>query len=152
MTEERRDGGVSGPRAGGPSGPRAGFWARFVAYLVDLVVITAPVAALVTVTDGALTQVAAFACFVAYFTALEAAPRGQTLGKRVLRIRVVGLSTGEPVERGRAVLRAIGKPISSIFYLGYIWMLFDDERQTWHDKMAGSVVVPAAPGRAGPEA
>ena len=26
-------------------------------------------------------------------------------------------------------------------FLGYFWMLWDREKQTWHDKMAGSVVV-----------
>jgi uncharacterized RDD family membrane protein YckC len=25
--------------------------------------------------------------------------------------------------------------------MGYMWMLWDPERQTWHDKMAGSIVV-----------
>jgi uncharacterized RDD family membrane protein YckC len=27
-------------------------------------------------------------------------------------------------------------------YLGFFWMLWDREKQTWHDKVAGSVVVP----------
>jgi len=27
--------------------------------------------------------------------------------------------------------------------IGYLWMLWDDEKQTWHDKVVGSVVVPA---------
>jgi uncharacterized RDD family membrane protein YckC len=28
--------------------------------------------------------------------------------------------------------------------LGYLWMLWDKERQTWHDKFANSVVVPVS--------
>jgi len=28
-----------------------------------------------------------------------------------------------------------------IFYLGYLWMLWDDKQQTWHDKVVGSIVV-----------
>jgi uncharacterized RDD family membrane protein YckC len=31
-----------------------------------------------------------------------------------------------------------------VFLLGYLWMLWDPEKQTWHDKAAGSVVVPTA--------
>jgi uncharacterized RDD family membrane protein YckC len=30
-----------------------------------------------------------------------------------------------------------------VFLLGYLWMIWDSEKQTWHDKVAGSVVVPA---------
>ena len=29
-------------------------------------------------------------------------------------------------------------------YLGYFWMLWDGEKQTWHDKLATTVVVPVA--------
>ena len=28
--------------------------------------------------------------------------------------------------------------------LGYLWMLWDRERQTWHDKVANTVVVPTS--------
>ena len=31
-----------------------------------------------------------------------------------------------------------------VFLLGYLWMLWDRERQTWHDKFANAVVVPIA--------
>jgi uncharacterized RDD family membrane protein YckC len=30
-----------------------------------------------------------------------------------------------------------------VFYLGYLWMLWDSEKQTWHDKMVSSVVIRA---------
>ena len=29
-------------------------------------------------------------------------------------------------------------------FLGFFWMLWDPEKRTWHDKIAGAVVVPAA--------
>lgn len=32
--------------------------------------------------------------------------------------------------------------VSVIFLIGYLWMLRDEERQTWHDKVASSIVVP----------
>ncbi len=31
-----------------------------------------------------------------------------------------------------------------VLLLGYLWMLWDKENQTWHDKMATSVVVPVS--------
>ena len=41
------------------------------------------------------------------------------------------------------VIRYIGRIVSGIvIFLGYLWMIWDGEKQTWHDKMAGSVVVP----------
>jgi uncharacterized RDD family membrane protein YckC len=31
-----------------------------------------------------------------------------------------------------------------IFYLGYLWMLWDPQQQTWHDKLVGTTVVPVS--------
>lgn len=66
---------------------------------------------------------------------------GQTLGKRALGVRVIG-PDGSPPGFLRAVLReSIGKYISEfVFCLGYLWMLWDDDQQTWHDKIAGTTV------------
>jgi uncharacterized RDD family membrane protein YckC len=30
---------------------------------------------------------------------------------------------------------------ANVFYLGYLWMLWDDKKQTWQDKVVTSVVV-----------
>ncbi len=49
--------------------------------------------------------------------------------------RATGLS-------GRAGLRYVGRIASTIpCLLGYFWMLWDSEKQTWHDKIATTVVV-----------
>ncbi len=32
---------------------------------------------------------------------------------------------------------------NQVFSLGYLWMLWDDDKQTWHDKMVRSIVVKA---------
>jgi uncharacterized RDD family membrane protein YckC len=61
----------------------------------------------------------------------------------VLGIRVIDFSSGGPIGYGRAVLRAVVELFSGwILLLGYLWMLWDREKQTWHDKAANSVVVP----------
>jgi hypothetical protein len=28
-----------------------------------------------------------------------------------------------------------------VCYLGYLWMLWDDQKQTWHDKIVDSAVI-----------
>ncbi len=50
---------------------------------------------------------------------------------------------GGSIGYGRGLLRYIARILSAIpLFLGYFWMLWDKEKQCWHDKIAGSVVVP----------
>jgi uncharacterized RDD family membrane protein YckC len=78
---------------------------------------------------------------IVYFAKLEGGS-GQTVGKRVLGIRVVDARTGGSIGVGRAVGRYFGRLISGLVcLLGYLWMLWDPEKQTWHDKMVTSYVV-----------
>jgi uncharacterized RDD family membrane protein YckC len=63
---------------------------------------------------------------------------------RRMRVRVVCRRTAQPIGTGRAVGRLLGSFVSGwVFYLGYLWMLWDSEKQTWHDKMVSSVVIRA---------
>ncbi len=80
----------------------------------------------------------AAAAYYVYFTA-----KGQTLGKKALKIRVVRVENGEAPGYLKAFLReVVGKMVSAmVFGLGYLWMLWDPKKQTWHDKIAGTVVV-----------
>lgn len=69
---------------------------------------------------------------------------GQTLGKKALGIKVVGMKTMAPVGFGGAILREVlGKFVSGIipFAIGYLWMLWDKDKQTLHDKIAGTIVI-----------
>jgi uncharacterized RDD family membrane protein YckC len=127
----------------GPSGPRAGFWRRFAASLVDGIVLAIPYVILALILDAALAYALSLAVDIAYFGYFEGGASGQTLGKRALGIRVIDFRTGGPIGYGRGVIRYIGKIISSIpLLLGFLWMLWDREKQTWHDKIATTVVVP----------
>jgi uncharacterized RDD family membrane protein YckC len=129
----------------GPPGPRAGFWHRFGAFFVDGLLLLVPYT-IVVAADGKGTGVDVWMlASVTYFTLLEGRSRGQTLGKRIFRIRVVDQVTGGPIGRGRAFVRWIGLWISFfVFLLGFLWMLWDPEKQTWHDKLSKSVVVPTS--------
>jgi uncharacterized RDD family membrane protein YckC len=70
---------------------------------------------------------------------------GQTWGRKILGVKVVDQFTELPIGFGRALGRTLFAHIisSAIFSLGYLWMLWDPEQQTWHDKVVGSVVVRA---------
>ena len=62
-----------------------------------------------------------------------------------MKIRVIDVDTGGPIGYGRAFVRYIGRILSAIvIFLGYLWMLWDRERQCWHDKLAGDYVVPVS--------
>jgi predicted Zn finger-like uncharacterized protein len=67
--------------------------------------------------------------------------RGATLGKMALKIKIVHTG-GSDISYGSAFLRYIGTIISGIpLCLGYLWMLWDDKKQTWHDKIASTCVI-----------
>jgi uncharacterized RDD family membrane protein YckC len=78
---------------------------------------------------------------IIYFAKLEGGS-GQTVGKRALGIRVVDARTGGSIGTGRGVGRYFARILSALVcMLGYLWMLWDPEKQTWHDKMVTSYVV-----------
>jgi uncharacterized RDD family membrane protein YckC len=64
-----------------------------------------------------------------------------TFGKRLLGLRVTDLQ-GQRIDFGRATGRHFGKIISALaLLLGFITMISDPRKQTWHDKMAGCLVL-----------
>ena len=130
--------------ASGPSGPRAGFWQRFGAALIDGLLLGAVNSILFAVLKGPGYGLGILVSLT-YFTYFEGGPNGQTLGKRALNIRVIDFQAGGPIGYGRGFIRWIGRYVSGlVFLLGYFWMLWDREKQTWHDKFANDVVVPTS--------
>jgi uncharacterized RDD family membrane protein YckC len=73
---------------------------------------------------------------------------GQTPGKRIMGVRIV-CTDGDRVHLGNAIRREIGYLISATLFLGYLWVLFDNRRQAWHDKLAGTLVVYSWPEQGG---
>ena len=122
---------------------RAGWWRRFLAALIDGILLSVIQAILRTVIGDAAGIGLGLLIDIAYFTYFHGST-GQTPGDAALSIKVVDLrdGTGRPIGYGRAFIRWLGSILSAIpLFLGYFWMLWDREKQTWHDKMAGSVVV-----------
>jgi uncharacterized RDD family membrane protein YckC len=72
--------------------------------------------------------------------------RGSTIGGSVFDLRVVRLD-GRPIDWETAIVRALSCFLSMVVVgLGFIWIAFDSNKQAWHDKIAGTVVVRVAKG------
>jgi uncharacterized RDD family membrane protein YckC len=124
---------------------RAGFWRRFAGAFIDGIFVSVAAGILRGILGtGAGTSLGVIVG-AAYFTAFVGAERGQTLGQMVLGIKVIGLDNGGSVGYGRAFLRWLVSLISAaVILLGYLWMLWDKEKQCWHDKAANAIVVPVS--------
>ncbi len=138
-------------------GRSAGFVTRFFAFVVDLVVVVGILAVggwLAVLVDDIFEQVgfdprvatATIYLFLlpfiigSYFVAFWALT-GRTIGKWFMGLRVVDAS-GEPPPIGRAILRFLGYALSAaVVWVGYLWVIVDDERQAWHDHIAKTWVV-----------
>lgn len=69
---------------------------------------------------------------------------GMTLGKYIMKIKVVDLETGDTPNFQKAFLRGSVRLVSEVlFYIGFIMAFFMPMKQTLHDKISGCVVVDA---------
>lgn len=81
--------------------------------------------------------------YLLYFT-LFTGLRGQTPGKMLVGIRVVDAAGAIPGLRRAFMREVVGKFLSSTaFYVGFLWPIWDAQRQAWHDKIAETWVVTA---------
>ena len=113
--------------------PRAGFGSRLGALALDVLLLGIA---------GALLRVEglSFLFFVAYHVGFWAW-KGTTIGGIVCHLRVVR-SDGTPLRFTEALVRGLSAIFSvAVAGLGWFWMLWDPDRQTWHDKIAGTIVV-----------
>jgi uncharacterized RDD family membrane protein YckC len=119
--------------------PRAGFWIRIGALLLDVI--------LVGFLMGVFHHGHHFELLVlATYGAVMWKLRGSTIGGIVFDLRVVRLD-GREVDWETAIIRALGCFLSlAVAGLGFFWIAFDEQKQAWHDKIAGTVVVRVAKG------
>ncbi|CND42139.1 RDD family protein [Mycobacterium tuberculosis] len=69
---------------------------------------------------------------------------GQSIGKRQMGIRLVSAQTGQPIGFGMAFVRKIAHVADSFLcYIGFLWPLWDDRKQTFADKICNTIVVRA---------
>jgi uncharacterized RDD family membrane protein YckC len=117
---------------------------RFIALVIDNIIIAVIGGVLGAVfSSNALVGIVGFLIGLGYNWYFWTTQDGQTLGKRILGLRVVK-ADGTPITTTDAFVRYFGYYINSfVFALGWIWALFDSNRQGWHDKLAKTYVVKA---------
>lgn len=153
-------------RTGALKGQYAGFVSRLLAYATDIAIITVmliafgwlvdtvtrlfppvifdPEGATGLVLAGMVIVVASGIYYIFFWTLL-----GQTPGKMLLGLRIVSLD-GSRLTLWQSLRRYIGYYLSAMaLYAGYWWVLVDNRRQGWHDKLAGTLVIYAWDARLG---
>lgn len=144
----------------------AGFISRAIAFIIDLVAMTVAIIVAIALAQAVLgfftlygllgqrvIDSAQFRTIVSAALAILGAGiaigypvgfwvlLGQTPGKWLLGARISRV-TGQPLTVRRALLRYLGYWLSAIpLGLGFLWVLVDDHRQGWHDKLAGTYVL-----------
>ncbi|PAQ16582.1 hypothetical protein CD798_00395 [Bacillaceae bacterium SAOS 7] len=130
----------------------AGFWMRFWAYLIDLIVIGSisrliiyPVFRLLEVdihVSGMFEpiNVATAAVFYLYFI-IFTKYWGQTVGKMVLGLKVVSLNDPQLSWQTVLVRELLGRYITSTIFILYVLIAFLSKKQGVHDLFADTTVI-----------
>jgi uncharacterized RDD family membrane protein YckC len=130
-----------------PTTDKIGFWRRVGATLIDGVIvgIVSTIVNSVLFGNNALNGNGfSFLLGLGYYLYFWSSyGHGQTLGKRVMSIRVVK-TDGSELTLVDALIRYVGLLVSFFcLFLGVIWVAIDPNKQGWHDKIAKTYVVKA---------
>ena len=113
--------------------PKAGFWERMGAGFLDVVLVSVLSGLVGGMPYGLLLALAYFAAMWTW--------RGTTVGGVVLCLKVVR-QDGQPLNFLVALVRALAAAFSVlVLMLGFLWIAWDPDKQSWHDKIAGTAVV-----------
>jgi len=127
---------------------KAGWWTRFLAIVIDIIALGIVTSILTSIlyqgadptSNSGLSTLLGVIYYVYFWSSYG---KGQTLGSRALKIRVVK-TDGSYLDLVGAFLRYVGFVISCIaLFIGVIWAAFDSQKQGWHDKIASTYVVKA---------
>lgn len=142
--------GFGTPGIGQLPGPLAGFGARGCSFLIDIMAPCIAFSAVNVIIAGAfdgddglvmfgVALLILFAAFSVWNSWYRQGTTGQSIGRRVMKMKLVKIETGEPVGFGMALLRQICLMVT--LGIGYLWLLWDPKRQTVADKIVKAVVV-----------
>jgi uncharacterized RDD family membrane protein YckC len=68
---------------------------------------------------------------------------GSSLGKSVMKVKVVSEVTGQPLGFGMSVVRQLAHFVDAVIcFIGFLFPLWDAKRQTLADKIMTTVVLP----------
>ncbi|GAA3560662.1 hypothetical protein GCM10022222_50580 [Amycolatopsis ultiminotia] len=149
-----------GPNPYGPPGGYADWGQRAGAFLIDYGAII--VLYLIAIILGFISPTVALIFYLLggiatigwgiYNRWIQGGNTGQSLGKRVVGIKLVSEQTGQPIGAVMAFVRDLAHALdSAACYLGFLWPLWDDRAQTFSDKILGTVVVPVESAPAPPQ-
>lgn len=129
----------------------AGFWRRFVAYLIDGIILNI-IDFIIGLIAGIIFIIGSDTAFYAIYYGIGSfvglvyfvgfwSRKSRTPGKMALGVKIVD-GEGQPIKLGRSVLRYFGYFVSSVpLGLGFLWIVWDGRKQGWHDKIAGTYVI-----------
>jgi uncharacterized RDD family membrane protein YckC len=146
----------------------AGFWIRFVASLIDSILVSLTISPLasaiyrssaydnISLTNDPAQMLSALnaqlwspasglsfiltAIAVIVFWIYKSA----TPGKMIVGARIVDARSGGPLTTGQCIGRYLGYYVSLFaLCIGFLWVAFDPRKQGFHDKLAGTVVIRA---------
>lgn len=67
---------------------------------------------------------------------------GSSIGKSLLRVRIVGQTTGEPIGFWPSIIRQLAHALDVVTLgVGFLWPLWDHRRQTFADKLTSTICV-----------
>ncbi len=124
------------------------FWRRFLATIIDSILVGLIVSPISSVfksnTNESIHELSGLFSSIlgVIYAVVMIVHDGKTIGKRLMKLKVVSSSYG-PVTLGSALIReSIGKFLSGlVLSLGYLTVLLDPQRRAWHDKWAKTYVV-----------
>ena len=129
-----------------------GFWIRFLAYIVDSLivfigcVVIAAAAALAGEIASAIGSLVLLVGPFLYFAGMQASARQATFGKALLGLKVAGAG-GDRISFLRSLGRELAKLISAFaLMIGFLLAAFTQRKQALHDMVASTVVVRDSPG------
>ena len=148
----------------------AGFWLRFVAAIIDGILLGAVIYPIITILGigavansaesmesmdeaqamsamggmmamGFATNAVVFVIWTLYYSLMESSSKQASVGKMVLGLKVTDVN-GNKLDFVKALIRNASKLISSfILCIGYIMAGFTEKKQALHDMIASTLVV-----------
>ncbi len=125
----------------------ASYGQRLVGLVVDVVVLTVLCIPGLALTIGGSTVLGAFLLFLGFAVATVLYARGvsssgQSFGNRVTSTRVVDARNGSSIPVAEAGTRYVVRMlVSTILFIGFLVALGNSQRRTFHDNIAGTVVI-----------
>jgi uncharacterized RDD family membrane protein YckC len=120
----------------------SGFWRRFAAAFIDGLIIGVVPSLVIGHDNAVTTNGLSFLVGLSYSVWMNGT-YGATVGKMVMKIKIVKES-GSKINYQDAALRYFASILSAVVLLiGYIVMIWDSKKQTWHDRIAKTVVTQA---------